>query len=202
MRRPRPPCVRFWPQPIQWIGLALGTVCTVGAAALGCYGVAYWIDHANFPGPLSGGVAILQMLGMLERFDLARLAPGSVEAVHLLTEATRLAFADRNRLDREWHAFLTQYDLLLLPTWAQPPFEIGADVVSVDAARQTLEMLRPVVPANVLGLPAAIVPVGFADGLPVGAQLIGRHFADLTCLRGAEALEQSLGTITPIDPVW
>jgi undecaprenyl-phosphate 4-deoxy-4-formamido-L-arabinose transferase len=54
----------FWPQPIQWIGLALGTVCTLGALALGCWGVAYWIDRSNFPGPLFGGVAILFVLGM------------------------------------------------------------------------------------------------------------------------------------------
>jgi undecaprenyl-phosphate 4-deoxy-4-formamido-L-arabinose transferase len=54
----------FWPQPIQWIGLALGTVCTLVAVALGCYGVAYWIDRSNFPGPLFGGVAILFVLGV------------------------------------------------------------------------------------------------------------------------------------------
>jgi undecaprenyl-phosphate 4-deoxy-4-formamido-L-arabinose transferase len=54
----------FWPQPIQWIGLALGTLCTLGAVALGCYGVAFWIDQANFPGPLFGGVAILFVLGV------------------------------------------------------------------------------------------------------------------------------------------
>src|ERR671934_2072217 len=44
----------FWPQPIQWIGLALGAICTLGAVALGCWGVAYWIDRSNFPGPLFG----------------------------------------------------------------------------------------------------------------------------------------------------
>ena len=54
----------FWPQPIQWIGLALGTVCTLGATALGCWGVVYWIDRSNFPGPLFGGVAILFVLGV------------------------------------------------------------------------------------------------------------------------------------------
>jgi gamma-glutamyltranspeptidase/glutathione hydrolase len=47
--------------------------------------------------PSSGAIAIAQALGMLERFDLAALAPGSPEAVHLISEATRLAFADRNR---------------------------------------------------------------------------------------------------------
>jgi undecaprenyl-phosphate 4-deoxy-4-formamido-L-arabinose transferase len=54
----------FWPQPIQWIGLALGAICTLGATALGCWGVIYWIDHSNFPGPLFGGVAILFVLGV------------------------------------------------------------------------------------------------------------------------------------------
>jgi undecaprenyl-phosphate 4-deoxy-4-formamido-L-arabinose transferase len=54
----------FWPQPIQWIGLALGTICTLLAVALGCWGIVYWIDHSNFPGPLFGGVAILFVLGV------------------------------------------------------------------------------------------------------------------------------------------
>jgi gamma-glutamyltranspeptidase/glutathione hydrolase len=51
----------------------------------------------GMPPPSSGGIAVLQMLGMLERFDLAALEPMSLEAVHLLAEAGRLAFADRAR---------------------------------------------------------------------------------------------------------
>src|SRR5690348_10752566 len=54
----------FWPQPIQWIGVALGIVCSLLAIALGVYGVVYWIGNANFPGPLFGGVAVLFVLGM------------------------------------------------------------------------------------------------------------------------------------------
>jgi undecaprenyl-phosphate 4-deoxy-4-formamido-L-arabinose transferase len=60
----------FWPQPIQWIGVALGIVCTFLAAALGAYGVWWWIDHADFPGPLLGGVAVLFVLG-IQGFILA-----------------------------------------------------------------------------------------------------------------------------------
>ncbi|MEJ1967486.1 MAG: gamma-glutamyltransferase [Rhizomicrobium sp.] len=45
--------------------------------------------------PSSGGVAVLQMLGMLERFPSAALAPTSLSGVHLFTQASRLAFADR-----------------------------------------------------------------------------------------------------------
>jgi undecaprenyl-phosphate 4-deoxy-4-formamido-L-arabinose transferase len=60
----------FWPQPIQWIGVALGVVCSLLAVALGTYGVVYWIDRANFPGPLFGGVAVLFVLG-IQGFILA-----------------------------------------------------------------------------------------------------------------------------------
>src|SRR5262249_59035373 len=54
----------FWPQPVQWIGVALGVVCTTAAVALGIYGVVYWIDHDNFPGPLFAGTGIVFVLGM------------------------------------------------------------------------------------------------------------------------------------------
>jgi len=47
--------------------------------------------------PSSGGVAIAQILAMLEKFDMRAMAPNSVAAVHALTEAERLAFADRAR---------------------------------------------------------------------------------------------------------
>jgi undecaprenyl-phosphate 4-deoxy-4-formamido-L-arabinose transferase len=60
----------FWPQPIQWIGVALGLICSLVAFALGAYGVVYWIDKSNFPGPLFGGVAVLFVLG-IQGFILA-----------------------------------------------------------------------------------------------------------------------------------
>ena len=51
----------------------------------------------GMPPSSSGGIAVLQVMGILERFDMARVRPGSAEAVHLLSEAERLAFADRGR---------------------------------------------------------------------------------------------------------
>lgn len=49
----------------------------------------------GMPPPTSGGMAILQILGMVEGFDIGRLGPGSPLAVHLISEASRLAYADR-----------------------------------------------------------------------------------------------------------
>ena len=60
----------FWPQPIQWIGVTLGIVCSLAALALGVYGVAYWIGKDDFPGPLFGGAAIVFVLG-IQGFILA-----------------------------------------------------------------------------------------------------------------------------------
>lgn len=45
--------------------------------------------------PSSGGVAVLQILGMLERFPQSQLQPNSLSEVHLFTQASRLAFSDR-----------------------------------------------------------------------------------------------------------
>ena len=60
----------FWPQPVQWIGVTLGLLCTLAAAALGIYGVAYWITQSNFPGPLFAGAGIVLVLG-IQGFVLA-----------------------------------------------------------------------------------------------------------------------------------
>ena len=50
----------------------------------------------GFPLPSSGGLTVLQMLGMLERFDVAAMDPAGFWSVHFMSEAGRLAFADRS----------------------------------------------------------------------------------------------------------
>jgi len=47
--------------------------------------------------PSSGGVTLLELLGILERTDFDRAPPLSAQAVHLFSEASRLAYADRSR---------------------------------------------------------------------------------------------------------
>jgi gamma-glutamyltranspeptidase/glutathione hydrolase len=53
-----------------------------------------WIV-CGMPPPSSGGIAVLQVLALLEPFDLARDKPNDLRSVHLLAEAERLAYADR-----------------------------------------------------------------------------------------------------------
>jgi len=119
------------------------------------------------------------------------------------TAAMSQMFAARDGIARAWSQFLAQHPLLLTPTWTQLPFEHGFDAATPEGAAATIEMIRPVVPANVLGLPSACVPAGRdeATGLPVGVLLTGRRFREDLCLDAAEAVEARLGLATPIDPV-
>ena len=47
--------------------------------------------------PSSGGISVIQILAQLQSFELSQYPPNSLHAVHLLTQSSRLAFADRNK---------------------------------------------------------------------------------------------------------
>ncbi|HVA52872.1 MAG TPA: amidase [Acidimicrobiales bacterium] len=106
----------------------------------------------------------------------------------------------RYRVASAWRAFLTSYPLIVGPVWTQPPFPLGFDIQDADSAMQVVELFRFVLPPNLLGLPAACVATGVANGLPTGVQVIGDLFREDLCLNAAEAIEQSVGVLTPIDP--
>ncbi|MDE3008814.1 MAG: indole acetimide hydrolase [Acidobacteriota bacterium] len=115
-------------------------------------------------------------------------------------ESLALMHQTRYRVASAWRRFMTNYPLIVGPTWTQPPFPHGFDVESAETAMQVVELFRFVLPANVLGLPAVCVPTGVADGLPTGAQIIGDLFREDLCLNAAEVIEDAVGVLTPIDP--
>ncbi len=106
---------------------------------------------------------------------------------------------ERFRLMREWSLWFVEHPVLISPTWAQPAFEHGADLHDTEAMMRNT--LRPVLPANLLAIPGAVVPCGTADGLPVGVQVMGDRFTDLRCLAIAEQIQRTVGAPSPIDPV-
>jgi aspartyl-tRNA(Asn)/glutamyl-tRNA(Gln) amidotransferase subunit A len=86
------------------------------------------------------------------------------------------------------------YDFMLTPTVACPPFKIGLDNPSEIAGRpaEPYEWIPFTYPFNMTGQPACSVPAGFtADRLPVGLQIVGRRFDDVTVLRAAHAFERA-----------
>jgi gamma-glutamyltranspeptidase/glutathione hydrolase len=99
----------------------------------------------GFPPPSSGGVATLQILAMLAHHDMPSLAPGraghgpiqALDAAHLLGEAGRLAFADRNR-------FLADADAVPVPVRGLlDPAYLLARAQLLDRDRATAAPLRP-----------------------------------------------------------
>jgi len=107
----------------------------------------------------------------------------------------------RQSLIRDWALWFADVDLVLTPTWTQVPFAHGFDVESAANAGATLELMRCVTAANLLGLPSAAVPAGVVDGLPVGVLLTGDRFTDDVALDAAAVVEAALTLATPIDPV-
>jgi len=95
---------------------------------------------------------------------------------------------------------LAEADVLVMPT-----LPITASLIPPPgAAREesiarSTEMIVNTAPFDVTGHPATSVPAGLADGLPAGLMIIGRHFADGTCLRVARALEAATGGF-PVPP--
>jgi len=93
--------------------------------------------------------------------------------------------------NRMWR-FMRDYDLLLTPTLAVPPFETGIQGPEVIDGREVepFHWLSFTFPINMTGQPAATVPAGFTEGgLPVGMQILGRHLDDALVLKAAAAFE-------------
>jgi aspartyl-tRNA(Asn)/glutamyl-tRNA(Gln) amidotransferase subunit A len=85
-------------------------------------------------------------------------------------------------------------DVLAAPTLPVLPPLIGQKEISVGRTREDVRaaLLRMTRPGNLTGLPAVSLPCGYtADSLPVGLQLIGRHYDEATLLRVAYAYEQA-----------
>jgi len=100
--------------------------------------------------------------------------------------------------------FFEKYDLLITPTVAVPPFEVGIYGPREIAGKKvtSLGWMPFSYPFNITGQPAASVPCGWTeDGLPVGLQIIGRRFDDTTVLRACAAFEHASPWADKIPPV-
>ena len=103
--------------------------------------------------------------------------------------------ADRTRLLRAWSVFMEEYPLVVAPVSQTPPFPQGEDLKGNDRIHQMLDEQSMLYAVNLLGLPAAAVPTGLADGIPTGVQIIGRRFREDTCLDAAQVIENSVGVL-------
>ena len=110
------------------------------------------------------------------------------------------AHMERGRCARAWSEWAGGERLLLGPVSTAQPFTIGHDVANGEQALGVRESMRLTLVANLLGLPSVALPAGVAGGLPQGVQLIGPRYREDLCLNAAQAIEDRLGVITPIEP--
>jgi amidase len=121
-------------------------------------------------------------------------AAGEPDAV-----AVEQAFVSRHALLRAWGEFQATHPLIIGPIAAEPPRLAGTDLDDGQVAAD-IHSMRMAMAANTLGLPAAALPVGTADGLPLAVQVIGPRYREDLCLDAAAVIEGQLGILTPIEP--
>jgi aspartyl-tRNA(Asn)/glutamyl-tRNA(Gln) amidotransferase subunit A len=161
------------------------------------------VDEARLPWPspkaaweavFCGGIAT-RMAPYLDRPQ--DIDPGLLPIIQDAVKwpASRYVQAWFDRLT--WYDHVRRYfdthDLLLTPTIATPPFKVGLDNPADIAGRpvEAYDWIPFTYPFNLTGNPAASVPCGFTkDGLPIGLQIVGRRFDDVTVLRAAAAFEK------------
>jgi amidase len=110
------------------------------------------------------------------------------------------AFARRASILREWMLLFERYPLLLMPVSWERPFPVDFDQQGDEAVRRMLTAHHPMLAVSTLGLPGLSIPTGFADGVPIGVQLVAGRFQEELCLMAGEVIEAQHRIITPIDP--
>jgi amidase len=174
----------------------------------------YAVDEVEPPGLIA---AAHVLVGMLNTADVRALwqatsrilPPDAARFLSAFYEVagdadpvvTMRTFATRLSLLRQWGQFQEGHPLIVAPIYTDVPFEAGSDLEDGRVA-ETMHGMRMAMAVNALGLPAVAVPVGIGDGLPQVVQVIGGRYREDLCLDAAEAIEERVGIITPIDPAW
>jgi aspartyl-tRNA(Asn)/glutamyl-tRNA(Gln) amidotransferase subunit A len=110
------------------------------------------------------------------------LSSGYYDAYYLKAQKVRTL------IRREFDAAFQKYDVLVTPTSPTVPFKIGEK--TADPVQMYLSDVCTL-PINIAAVPAISIPAGFGKGLPIGMQIIGKHFNEETIFHVAYAYEQA-----------
>lgn len=94
----------------------------------------------------------------------------------------------RTLIKRDFEKVFEQYDVIIGPTTPTPAFKIGENVDD-PLTMYANDILT--IPVNLAGVPGISVPCGFSKGLPLGLQIIGKHFDEESVYKVAYAFEQA-----------
>ncbi len=102
----------------------------------------------------------------------------------------------RSQVYDAFQSVFANYDLIVTPTLAAMPVKNRDDGNTVGPSAVNGEAVDPLIgwcltyPVNFTGHPAASIPAGLIDGLPVGMQIIGRRYADTDVFAASAAFER------------
>lgn len=94
----------------------------------------------------------------------------------------------RTLIKQDFEQVFEKYDVIVGPTTPTPAFKLG-EKTSDPLTMYANDILT--IPVNLAGVPGISVPCGFENGLPLGLQIIGKHFDESTIYRVAHAYEQA-----------
>ncbi|WP_010678017.1 Asp-tRNA(Asn)/Glu-tRNA(Gln) amidotransferase subunit GatA [Bacillus timonensis] len=94
----------------------------------------------------------------------------------------------RTLIKKDFEDVFEKYDVIMGPTTPTPAFKIGENMDD-PLTMYVNDILT--IPVNLAGVPGISVPCGFSNGLPLGLQIIGKHFDESTIYRVADAFEKA-----------
>lgn len=94
----------------------------------------------------------------------------------------------RTLIKKDFEDVFEKYDVIIGPTTPTPAFKIGENMED-PLTMYANDILT--IPVNLAGVPGISVPCGFSNGLPLGLQIIGKHFDESTIYRVADAFEKA-----------
>ncbi len=140
----------------------------------------------------------------LDESQRSLLDPGLLETVQSVEQMTAVdlvhATHQRRRLLHHVAAFFYDFDLLATPTVPILPFDVGQNVPLNWPSPDWTSWTPFTWPFNMTGSPAASLPCGYVDGLPVGLQLVAERNFDSDLIRAASLFERALGLPSKIEP--
>ena len=121
------------------------------------------------------------------------LSAGSYDAYYKKAQQVRTL------IKQDFDQIFEKYDVIIGPTTPTPAFKVGENIDD-PLTMYANDILT--IPVNLAGVPGISIPCGYSEGMPLGLQIIGKHFDEATIYRVAHAYEQATSFHKQTPQLW